>query len=1037
MRREALKGRDRERLALVAALDAAAMGHGAVAMISGPAGIGKSALAEALAVEVEERGLGVVRGRAWEFADAPPYFPVAPALRALGVEASGETNAFALWERVLGAIARVTASGPCPLVWLLDDLHAADLQTLDLLVFLAQPARSLPVLIVATARRADPRIDERAAQRLGRLYREAVDVRLGALAEDDVVSLAERWHGRPLGAAERARLVERAEGNPLFVVEMAQAARSLAASGAQSSIPEAIRQLVQDRVSRLPAATQRALAAGAVLGREFAAGTVAHMLGVLPARAVDDLSPALSAGLLVEVRPGSFVFGHVLERDAIEDGLSAAERARLHGAAEKSLALAGGAPSILLERARHALSSGADDESRTLELVDSVLTQLEEHGAFDRALSLHARLDEARRLGLITRAATPDELLRRASLARRAGHYAECRATCNDVMARARTEGDARTLSRAVLTAFGELRPGVVDAEAVAVLEEARAALGDADVALACRVEGRLAAALQPARDPMIVVERGRRAIERARATGDETLVADVLVTAGAAIVDYAPVAERIALARELADYAERSGDREKLLRACARLANDAVETGDFATFDGVVDRMLDVSMELGHPRHRWRPLIFASMRACMYGRFSESERYLVEVDQLAVLTDDPALPMALASHRGMRARDTESREALISGADWIDASLPGVPDAMQVGATLRAGLFVRAGDRERTAAALAQLDPTPTSFAMADPTFSLLSAEAVAFAGSNELRRTLRARIERLPALEIASGHVPMTYEGPVVRLRALLDESLGDLERAEERLREALARTRRHGFSPWVARIAAELGRLLEKRGLHDESLALLSESAALAERLGMPALRTGLPPAGGDAPPTARTVASAGDDVALERAGEAWQVRGEGRIIQVRDSRGMRLLARLIEHRGEELHVLVLASDEGIALAESDAGERIDEAALRAYRTRLVEIAADLDEAESACDAGRAERLRTERAALEDEIRGAVGLGGKARKAGSVTERARVNVQRRLKDALARIAEADAALGHRIALAVHTGTYCSFRP
>src|ERR1041384_5356334 len=108
MRREPLRGRDSERLALVAALEAAIAGHGAVAMISGPAGIGKSALAETLALEVEDRGLSVIRGRAWEFADAPPSFPVGPALRALGIEASGESNAFALWERVLGALAHAT-----------------------------------------------------------------------------------------------------------------------------------------------------------------------------------------------------------------------------------------------------------------------------------------------------------------------------------------------------------------------------------------------------------------------------------------------------------------------------------------------------------------------------------------------------------------------------------------------------------------------------------------------------------------------------------------------------------------------------------------------------------------------------------------------------------------------------------------------------------------------------------------------------------------------------------------------------------------
>ena len=58
-------------------------------------------------------------------------------------------------------------------------------------------------------------------------------------------------------------------------------------------------------------------------------------------------------------------------------------------------------------------------------------------------------------------------------------------------------------------------------------------------------------------------------------------------------------------------------------------------------------------------------------------------------------------------------------------------------------------------------------------------------------------------------------------------------------------------------------------------------------------------------------------------------------------------------------------------------------------------------------------------------------------AVGLGGKARLAGSTTERARVNVQRRLKDALERVAEASPELGAWLSRSVRTGTYCAFCP
>ncbi|HEX3597137.1 MAG TPA: AAA family ATPase, partial [Polyangiaceae bacterium] len=350
MRREPLRGRDDEQALLAEALDGVANGRGTVAMISGPAGIGKSALAEFVADEAGARQFAVIRGRAWEFADAPPYFPVGPALRELGLDAGYDPNAFALWERVLGAL----ASTSTPRVWLLEDLHAADLLTLDLVAFLAQPVRSLPLLIVVTVRDADPRIDERVSQRLARLHREGVDLRLGPLSPADVAAIAERWQGRPLGQVERARLVERAEGNPLFVREMAQASRSTQPRR-ETAVPSTIRKLVQERVSRLPEAAQLALAAGAIVGREFAAGTIAQMLGVLPARAVDDLGPALQAGLVVEARPGVFVFGHVLERDALEDGLTATERARLHGAAEAALATADSSPSVLVERARHAL----------------------------------------------------------------------------------------------------------------------------------------------------------------------------------------------------------------------------------------------------------------------------------------------------------------------------------------------------------------------------------------------------------------------------------------------------------------------------------------------------------------------------------------------------------------------------------------------------------------------------------------------------------------------------------------------------------
>ena len=71
------------------------------------------------------------------------------------------------------------------------------------------------------------------------------------------------------------------------------------------------------------------------------------------------------------------------------------------------------------------------------------------------------------------------------------------------------------------------------------------------------------------------------------------------------------------------------------------------------------------------------------------------------------------------------------------------------------------------------------------------------------------------------------------------------------------------------------------------------------------------------------------------------------------------------------------------------------------------------------------------------RQEIDALAEQLAGAVGLGGRDRRAASDVERTRINVQRRLKDAIDRIAAADPALGRYLAAAVKTGTYCVLQP
>jgi tetratricopeptide (TPR) repeat protein len=1033
----ALRGRDAETGLLLRALDAAVTGRGSAVVISGEAGIGKSALAAALAREAEARQLEVVRGRAWEFADAPPYFPVLPCLKALGAEdAVDAANAFSTWERVLDALAH--AARRAPVVWIVEDVHAADLLTLDLLLFLAQPVLALPALIVTTLRRADPRLDSRGASRVERLAREGIDLRLEPLGATDSEALARDWLGRELRPNEVKRVAALTAGNPLFIVELARAARAGGGHTLAESLPATVRQVVLDRVALLPDSTRRALVAGAILGREFSAGMVARLLEVLPARVVDDLLPALRAGLLLESQPGSYGFGHVLERDAIESMASAAERSGLHARAERALGAGGDGIEILVERARHALLGvQPGTEGAAFELGRRAAEMLEAHGAFDRAYGMYRQIETGRGLVPGGADAEPRDSLHVADVAWRAGRYADARRLCDGVIRAARAGSDAKLLADATLLMGADLRPGVVDGELVALLRESIAAVGDGDAELGCRLEARLAAALQPALDPLEPVEMAREAIRRARDTGDERLIADVLLVAGAACVDFAPLDERIEQARELLERALSLGDVEKALRARARLAMDLLERGDFAGFDRHVLELTAASVGLPHPRYRWRALLLGSMRALMHGDFGDSERHLVELDRLAALTDDPALQMSLSAHRMMRARHLHDDAALIEAAPRVVALLDGIPVANVIGALMRGAIFARLEDREATARELAVIEPR-TELVDVDLSFRTMTTEAAIFAGSDEYRRHLRAILVPKEGTECSSGHVPVTYEGSTTRLIGLLDAALGDFAQAEPRLRRALEAAQRHELRPWVARLHYEIGTMLLAAGRADDAALELEYARASASELGM----TGLVARARAAIPGAATRAAVAEPAqsahfVLVKEGDNWRVELGPRAARVRDARGLQLLARLVERPGEELHVLVLSGDEAGVLAESDAGEHIDFEAERAYKRRLDELAALIDEADSNADLGRAARAREERAFIEAELSRALGLGGARRRAGSVTERARVNVQRRLKDAIGRIAEADPEIGVYLKSAVRTGTYCSFRP
>jgi len=176
-------------------------------------------------------------------------------------------------------------------------------------------------------------------------------------------------------------------------------------------------------------------------------------------------------------------------------------------------------------------------------------------------------------------------------------------------------------------------------------------------------------------------------------------------------------------------------------------------------------------------------------------------------------------------------------------------------------------------------------------------------------------------------------------------------------------------------------------------------------------------------------------------------FRRSGDIWTIAFDGTTFQLRDSKGLRYLGRLLTAAGRELHVLDLiaelsvGNDQRSILPERAAGVHwsglpvLDAQAKTAYKRRLDDLREDLAEAEAIHDDGRIERARAEIEALSEQLAAAVGLGGRDRLAADATERARMAVTKRVKHAMKRIAARHPGLAHHLRVTIRTGTFCVY--
>jgi class 3 adenylate cyclase/predicted negative regulator of RcsB-dependent stress response len=251
---------------------------------------------------------------------------LAAALGVLGAAEGEHTPGQLSWAALRWA--EQLADDAQPLVLVFEDVHWAEDPLLDLIEHLARSLRDAPVLIVAIAR--PELLDARPSWGGGIRTASALD--LAPLGGSDSEELADALlsHGE-VPEAQRSLVLERAEGNPLFLEEIAHAFRD---GRGLTGIPDSLQALIAARIDGLGTDEKCLLQSAALVGRVFWRGALERLEPDLDVAEL--LDRLLERELLVpEERstiPGdrAFRFKHVLIRDVAYSGMSKARRAEEH-----------------------------------------------------------------------------------------------------------------------------------------------------------------------------------------------------------------------------------------------------------------------------------------------------------------------------------------------------------------------------------------------------------------------------------------------------------------------------------------------------------------------------------------------------------------------------------------------------------------------------------------------------------------------------------------------------------------------------------
>ena len=574
-------GREAERAELRGFLDQLAGGRGALVVIGGEPGVGKTRLAEELAAEARQRGLLTLTGHCYEMEGAPPYIPFVEIVEASARLVPPEALRSALGEsapevaKLMPELRRLFPDIPPspelppeqerrylfngmrdflaraghvqPMFLLLDDLHWADDSTMLLIQHIVQQLHEMPVLFVGTYRDVELEVARPLARALRELTRQRLvnRVPLKRMPEASVEAMLRALSGQDPPALLVQAIYSETEGNPFFVEEVFQhlteEGKLFDAKGLwrldlnidELEVPEGVRLVIGERLERVSEECRKALASAAVIGRRFSFELL-EALGEVDANTLlDAIDEAERSQLINAASDGPearFTFAHELIRQTFVSGMSLPRRQRLHLRVAEAIeqVYAGDLEKHASDLAHHHYQAGTSaDPQKTVHFLTLAGDQAMAAAAFEDALRHYESALSSQ--SAQDRKARTDLLYKRGRTRHSLGRWEEALADWQEALEAFEELGDAGAVARVSYELSLQLAWAARPLEAVEVARRGLMAMGEGVSADRCRLLGMAGFTLsfageQDAGDPMMA-----QALAMAEDLGDERLLGETL----------------------------------------------------------------------------------------------------------------------------------------------------------------------------------------------------------------------------------------------------------------------------------------------------------------------------------------------------------------------------------------------------------------------------------------------------------------------------------------------------------------------------